>query len=182
MIMQGSLRSFDNSSDSRSGYTSSELSSPKPSSPTMIKAMTSSSSNLMMKPQISRLEFKDGRIFEGEHIGGHMIRGKMYYTDGSVYTGGWMKSKRHGRGVCTFADGSLYEGDFYDGDFHGLGKMTWNDGGWYEGQWRKGEVHGRGLELRSDGSLRHDGVWNKGVPVRGGGGGGGLPSDILQRE
>lgn len=50
--------------------------------------------------------------------------------------------------------------------FEGQGKMTWTDGGWYEGQWMQGEIHGQGKEVRADGSLRHEGQWSKGVPIR----------------
>ena len=119
-----------------------------------------------MIPQIGILRFKDGRIFEGEHIGGHMLQGKMTYADGSVYQGGWLNDKRHGRGICTFVDNSEYEGEFYQGNFHGYGKMTWNDNGYYVGQWYKGEIHGKGIEVRSDGSIRHDGIFSNGMPIR----------------
>lgn len=112
------------------------------------------------------MRFADGRVFEGEYIRGQMIQGKMTYQDGSVYGGSWVDGMRHGRGKCIFVDGSEYEGDFREGNFHGHGKMTWNDGGWYVGEWCDGEMHGRGKEIRPDGSLRHDGEWSRGQPIR----------------
>ena len=63
-------------------------------------------------------------------------------------------------------DESIYEGEFKEGEFFGQGKMTWNDGGWYEGEWLNGDMHGRGREVRADGSLRHEGEWLKGQPIR----------------
>jgi hypothetical protein len=112
------------------------------------------------------MKFADGRVFEGEYIRGQMIQGKMTYQDGSIYGGSWVDGMRHGRGKCVFVDGSEYEGEFREGNFHGQGKMTWNDGGWYVGEWCDGEMHGRGKEIRPDGSLRHDGEWSRGQPIR----------------
>jgi len=112
------------------------------------------------------MRFADGRVFEGEYIRGQMIQGKMTYQDGSIYGGSWVDGMRHGRGKCIFVDGSQYEGDFREGNFHGHGKMTWNDGGWYIGNWSNGEMDGRGKEVRPDGSLRHDGEWSGGQPIR----------------
>jgi hypothetical protein len=112
------------------------------------------------------MRFADGRVFEGEYIRGQMINGKMTYQDGSIYGGSWVDGMRHGRGKCIFVDGSQYEGEFREGNFHGHGKMTWNDGGWYVGNWSNGEMDGRGKEVRPDGSLRHDGEWSGGQPVR----------------
>lgn len=113
-----------------------------------------------------KMQFADGRTFEGKYNRGQMVKGKMTYQDGSTYDGGWVDGMRHGYGRCVFSDHSVYEGDFKEGEFCGHGKMTWNDGGWYEGTWLNGDMHGRGREIRADGSLRHDGEWVKGQPVR----------------
>jgi len=112
------------------------------------------------------MRFADGRTFEGEYVHGQMIDGKMTYQDGSTYTGMWVDGMRHGRGRCIFTDQSTYEGEFREGEFYGYGKMSWSDGGWYEGEWWNGEMHGHGTEIRPDGSLRHEGQWCKGQPIR----------------
>jgi hypothetical protein len=44
--------------------------------------------------------------------------------------------------------------------------MSWSDGGWYEGNWVYGEMDGYGKEVRPDGTMRHQGEWRKGQPVR----------------
>lgn len=118
------------------------------------------------KHGFGKMKFADGRTFEGEYINGQMVEGKMTYQDGSTYGGSWVDGMRHGRGRCVFTDESIYEGEFKEGEFFGYGKMSWNDGGWYEGTWLNGEMHGRGREVRADGSLRHDGEWLKGQPIR----------------
>ncbi|GKY97762.1 hypothetical protein MPSEU_000734400 [Mayamaea pseudoterrestris] len=112
------------------------------------------------------MKFADGRVFEGEYINGQMIEGKMTYQDGSTYTGSWVDGMRHGKGRCVFTDHSVYEGEFREGEFYGYGKMSWSDGGWYEGNWVYGEMDGYGKEVRPDGTLRHQGEWRKGQPVR----------------
>ena len=112
------------------------------------------------------MRFADGRIFEGEYVNGQMVEGKMTYQDGSTYSGGWVDGMRHGRGRCVFTDNSVYEGEFKEGEFFGHGKMSWSDGGWYEGEWYNGEMQGFGKEVRPDGSLRHEGQWVKGQPIR----------------
>jgi hypothetical protein len=112
------------------------------------------------------MRFADGRVFVGEYVNGQMTEGKMIYQDGSTYEGGWADGMRHGRGKCVFTDESIYEGEFREGEFHGHGKMTWSDGGWYEGEWWNGEMHGQGKEIRPNGTLRHEGAWSKGQPMR----------------
>ena len=112
------------------------------------------------------MKFADGRTFEGEYVSGQMVQGTMTYQDGSTYSGSWVDGMRHGRGRCVFTDESVYEGEFREGEFFGYGKMSWNDGGWYEGEWWNGEMHGRGKEVRPDGTVRHEGEWSKGQPVR----------------
>ena len=112
------------------------------------------------------MKFADGRIFDGEYKNGQMVEGKMTYQDGSTYTGGWVDGMRHGRGRCVFTDQSVYDGEFREGEFFGRGKMSWSDGGWYDGEWYNGEMQGYGKEIRPDGSLRHEGQWAKGQPIR----------------
>jgi len=112
------------------------------------------------------MKFADGRTFEGEYINGQMIEGRMTYQDGSTYSGSWVDGMRHGRGKCVFTDDSVYEGEFREGEFSGQGKMAWSDGGWYQGEWWNGEMHGKGKEVRPDGSIRHDGEWCRGQPIR----------------
>lgn len=112
------------------------------------------------------MRFMDGRVFVGKYINGNMIKGKMTYQDGVSYEGSWVDGMRHGRGKCVFKDASIYEGEFTEGEFHGHGKMSWKDGGWYEGEWKRGDMQGFGKEMRLDGSMRHEGQWSKGYPVR----------------
>jgi len=119
-----------------------------------------------LKEGIGIIHFTDGRIFQGKFRQDEASEGTMSYIDGAQYTGELHHGNRHGFGVYRFSDGSFYEGESVMNLFEGRGKMTWSDGGWYEGDWSRGEIHGFGKEFRPGGSLRHDGRWIKGVPIR----------------
>ncbi len=119
-----------------------------------------------LKEGIGSMKFSDGRVFQGEFRQDEACKGTMSYVDGAQYKGELHHGNRHGFGVYRFADGSYYEGESVMNLFEGKGKMTWSDGGWYQGDWSRGEIHGFGMEYRPDGSLRHDGRWIKGVPIR----------------
>lgn len=112
------------------------------------------------------MRFADKRIYEGQFKHGQMSKGKMTYKDGSYYDGSWLDGMRHGYGRCIFPDNSVYEGNFVNGEFHGKGKMIWNDNGWYYGDWNMGNMEGYGKEVLPNGTVRHDGKWRKGRPIR----------------
>ncbi|KAG7357995.1 MORN repeat-containing protein [Nitzschia inconspicua] len=119
-----------------------------------------------LKEGTGKLTYADGRIFQGKFDDDEAVEGTIKFPDGAFYRGALYNGARHGYGVYHFNDGSVYEGESVMNVFEGKGKMTWNDGGWYEGDWHQGEIHGKGKEIRPDGSLRHDGQWIKGVPIR----------------
>jgi hypothetical protein len=119
-----------------------------------------------LKEGTGKLMYADGRVFQGKFDDDEAVEGTIKFPDGARYEGQLHNGARHGYGVYHFNDGSVYEGESVMNVFEGKGKMIWNDGGWYEGKWSQGEIHGRGKEIRPDGSLRHDGQWSKGVPIR----------------
>jgi hypothetical protein len=119
-----------------------------------------------LKQGDGRMTYADGRIFLGTFQENEAVDGTIIFPDGAKYVGSLHKGARHGYGVYYFTDGSKYEGQSVMNVFEGTGKMTWNDGGWYEGEFSQGEIHGFGKEIRADKSLRHDGRWSKGVPIR----------------
>ena len=48
-----------------------------------------------------RLEYLDGRIFEGEFFNGSILSGKMIYPNGDTYEGQFHDGNRHGKGVFS---------------------------------------------------------------------------------
>ena len=64
----------------------------------------------------------------------------------------------HGKGKLTFSDGSVYEGQFARHNLNGNGTMRYSDGYRYEGQWKEGRRHGQGTMFHSDGT-QDGGEW-----------------------
>ena len=56
-----------------------------------------------------------------------------------------------------------YCGNFYKNEMHGSGVLYSNDGSKFDGRWQKGLRHGPGKEFAHDGTVRRDGIWNKGT-------------------
>lgn len=119
-----------------------------------------------LKEGNGRLEHTDGRVFEGLFRSDDAVKGTLTFPDGARYVGELNDGKRHGAGIYYFGDGSRYEGQTVNNFFEGKGKMIWEDGGYYEGEWAQGEIDGYGKELHPNGSLRHEGLWRNGSPVR----------------
>lgn len=116
---------------------------------------------------IGRYEWKDGRIYDGEFKNNQREgKGTYSFPDSSVYSGDFHKGLRHGQGCYKFADLSLYNGGFKNGKYDGVGECIWAGGRCYRGEWKDGWAHGYGVEMRADGSIRHDGEWKRDKPVR----------------
>jgi hypothetical protein len=108
-----------------------------------------------------RLTFTDGSLYEGEIENGKPNgKGKKTYNSGEIYEGDWKDGKRHGKGKVTWVDGGVYEGDFADGKITGKGKETWN-GIIYEGDFVDSIYHGKGKRTWPDGFVK-DGEWKNG--------------------
>lgn len=115
---------------------------------------------------VGRYEWSNGRVYDGgferDQREGHGI---YSWPDGSVYSGDFHNGLRHGLGTFTFSDGSVYNGTWRDGKQNGHGECVWADGRCFRGDWVTG--HARyGVEVRADGTIRHNGEWCNDRPVR----------------
>jgi hypothetical protein len=114
-----------------------------------------------------RYEWVDGRIYDGEFRNDQREgKGTYSFPDSSVYSGDFHKGLRHGQGCYKFADSSMYNGGFKNGKYDGVGECIWADGRCYRGEWKDGWAHGYGVEMRADGTIRHDGEWKRDKPVK----------------
>jgi hypothetical protein len=112
-------------------------------------------------------EWSDGRLYDGEFRDDQRQGMGIYsWPDGSVYKGSFHAGLRHGNGSYRFPDGSVYTGEFKEGKHHGFGELLWNDGRCYRGEWVNGCAEGHGIEIRMDGTTRHDGEWKRDRPIR----------------
>lgn len=74
--------------------------------------------------------------FDGEWEEDIKVRGILYYRNGDMYEGPFVKDEPHGEeGVYYYAKGDLYKGDFNHGWIHGTGTYTFSDGAKYTGDW-----------------------------------------------
>lgn len=116
---------------------------------------------------LGRYEWSDGRVYDGHFkIDRREGKGTYSWPDGAIYTGDFKNGHRHGQGCYKFKDGSVYTGEFRNGKYHGVGECVWADGRCYRGEWSEGHAHGYGVEMRLDGTIRHDGEWRKDRPIR----------------
>ena len=60
------------------------------------------------------------------------------------YTGDLIEGKRQGRGKLVYSNGSVYEGEFSQHQCHGVGRLTAADGTVYDGLWWYGQMYGEG--------------------------------------
>ena len=74
------------------------------------------------------------------------LRSKISYPDGSIYVGECNKRYewREGRGVYKYSNGDLYEGEFVRSKREGFGKQIYLDKSVYQGYWEKDMKHGEG--------------------------------------
>jgi hypothetical protein len=87
-----------------------------------------------------------------------------------VYVGTFnlITGHREGFGIYKFSNGSVYTGEWLSGKYHGVGECIWPNNRWYRGEWKEGKAHGYGVEIRPDGTVRHDGLWYEDRPIRDG--------------
>ena len=105
------------------------------------------------------IEFKDGRVHEGELAGGKVqVVRSLKLPDGHVYKGEVKDGRAHGKGNVTYADGDRYEGDFKGGKRHGKGIMKHVNGDIYDGEWKDNKRHGHGEYNHANGTI-YKGEW-----------------------
>ncbi|XP_065826059.1 MORN repeat-containing protein 2-like [Oscarella lobularis] len=106
--------------------------------------------------QVGVYVFANGEKYEGEYRAceGFIERdgkGTQYSTDGSRYTGDWVKDEMHGSGTAVYASGSAYEGNFSHNEYCGEGTYIWPDGSCLKGMFKNGKPTGQGEFIDSKG-------------------------------
>ncbi|MBO5613382.1 MAG: OmpA family protein [Prevotella sp.] len=88
-------------------------------------------------------------------------KGKMIYSNGSIFVGNFHYGYPEGMGTLTYKDGSRYVGSFRSGFFHGSGILNYADGSRDEGTWRVGSLT-NGIHTFPNGS-KYEGEFKKGT-------------------
>ncbi|KAL7548590.1 hypothetical protein ACHAWF_011870, partial [Thalassiosira exigua] len=106
-------------------------------------------------PALSKNNGFLGRLMAKKKVGpdGKM----MFYDNGEwgTYDGALDENQnRQGQGKMTYSKGNWYEGGFVDDKYHGdKGVYRWANGDEYEGSWKDGERHGIYIFRSADGSV-----------------------------
>lgn len=100
--------------------------------------------------------YSDGSVYYGGFQGGEHHtdkRGVWVRLDGSTYDGTWQFNQRHGQGLQIYPAGGRYEGQWAKGFEHGQGKRVYPDGSTFEGRFRFGRKDGPGVFVDKDGKM-----------------------------
>lgn len=90
-----------------------------------------------------------GRCQEGVPEG----KGRLTYSDGSIYDGLWRYGKRSGLGTLYYSNGDVFHGTWRDDLIHGKGWYYFHSGDrWFANFW-KGKASGEGRFYAKDGSI-----------------------------
>ena len=113
----------------------------------------------------------------------HNVQGKIQFTNGDIYEGGWVDDRMEGScvlhkkgitvkgtykaGVLTnlatlvYPDGKVYEGEIFNCLPHGSGRMKWGNGNLFEGEFCEGSIEGVGRMIYANGDV-YEGSWENG--------------------
>lgn len=80
-------------------------------------------------------------------------KGLIYFTDGSVFEGGFFEGKPNGRGRLISINGDYYEGTVSGNSSSSVG-LSENKLVRYEGEFQNNIPHGNGVETSLDGKSR----------------------------
>ncbi len=88
--------------------------------------------------------------------------GTAHYTNGDVYTGQFLKGKRHGLGIYKYFENQVqvafYDGYWNNGNKEGKGKYSYMDGGYYDGDFINGDRDGHGSYVYGN-QDKYNGQW-----------------------
>lgn len=70
----------------------------------------------------------------------------------------------HGKGKMNFSDGSLYNGYFHSGVPTGEGRLINTHGIYYEGEVQNGQAEGQGVITNEHKAYTYDGGWRGDLP------------------
>jgi hypothetical protein len=87
---------------------------------------------------------------------------RFVHPDGSIYTGDYSDSLRHGDGLMKWSSGAEFNGKWESDLCHGSGHMLFSFGGWMRGTWVEGRAEGE-AQLQTPKGDTFSGVYSKGL-------------------
>jgi hypothetical protein len=90
--------------------------------------------------------------------------GKMTYSDGRVYEGGWKQGKRHGWGDYMEPQYGRYIGGWNNDEGNGYAMRERSNGSRYAGGYKDGKRQGYGWQIDADATVYYGG-WDNDLKV-----------------
>jgi len=104
---------------------------------------------------------------EGEFHDNTLQKGKVTFSDGTLWEGEFKNEILHGTGIIKFKDGTTSEGEFENGKLV-KGKRCFADGRIQQGGFRENKLHGVGnilIPLNEQRMIQFLGKFEDGIPV-----------------
>lgn len=107
-----------------------------------------------------KMFYNNGTIYSGDWLNGlKQGYGSYNWVNGKSYTGYWDNDKKSGQGILTLINGEKYSGEFSNDTYNGKGTYIWSSGQKYTGEWSDGKFNGRGILSFSNKAQTQDGYW-----------------------
>lgn len=111
--------------------------------------------SLLLVTEMPAVRLSDESAYVGEWYKGKRYGRGVCYKDGGILEGYWVSGFLHHKGRIIYSDGSSYEGGFDLMRRHGHGQFMSRDGQEvYTGNWEYGVKHGKGTETLGDVTYR----------------------------
>ena len=111
-----------------------------------------------------KLTYSDGSVFEGEFLYGRKNGYGVYSGENTSYEGYFKDDLKEGHGKHLFVNGDSYEGEYKNDMRNGRGIYTWADGGYYDGEFKDNIQHGEGVRVYASG-VTQEGRFENGLFV-----------------
>lgn len=97
------------------------------------------------------ITISEKEIYEGKYHNDAKTYGCEKNRDG-IYTGEFLRGKRHGQGKFVWVNGEQFEGEWREGKKNGHGVWRSPKGDYYDGEWKENRQNGKGYHFHNGGS------------------------------
>ena len=108
-----------------------------------------------------KMVWSDGSVFDGQWYNDERVFGTMIMRDGWVYKGGFKDDKFHAEnGMLLMPNTLIYQGKFEKGRTSNVGMILYHNGDIYYGQQKQMARHGVGKLIQYNGGFK-EGSWDQ---------------------
>ena len=111
-----------------------------------------------------KVTWTNGDVYQGELLQSRRHgQGEFTWANGQRYRGTWVNDVPQGKGSLNFASGNQYDGDVAQGLPHGTGRMVYASGDSFQGRFIQGKPDGSGTYRWANGQS-YEGPWSNDQP------------------